>query len=565
MLDYNSHYYWQVMVDDHMGGVTLSPIWDFYTELRGNLIVTVQNTNGLPIQNARVVRYNSDGSTVSGRTNSNGEIAWYNLSTGNYSLEVYYKGPSFDEEYWGDGTATISTGETTSKTIDRIYPYTKSVTIWNDDTGDQLDPFNNIPMGTDVRVEIAIHNEVSQSLKTEVRLLMDTDMTEIYNFDQASIIKSIDSDCTENYTFFCTVNDSSTWFIALEVKTTLLNDNTVTTDVWPWQEAFQVDVSALPPITDGRIAWHSYLEYDDYSNDCSSLDGRILIYDFETNTYNTRAMSTIAAGVQHAMNPNFSKDGRYLTFMGLPTTRTYNPYQPWYRYLDIFVYDFRNDTLVNLSGLIGRDGYNQYEEDPVFSPDGQWVAFKYQRENIYKVSLSDYSLHQVTAGRGEESGPQYSPLDGNWITFWVGDGVDACIAKVPADSEFAINYILIVDNLLPGEIGIQDYFPIYWDTERLIYTSWCKIQPPGQNDDIRVRNLATQEDYYAVFNSNLVDDSDAFPITNGLIGFSKRVGQYELWYGNPISGDTAPLCIGDTGKDNLGGEYCSVAVAFVSN
>ncbi len=31
-LDYDSHYYWRVKADDHNGGVTWSPTWDFYTE-----------------------------------------------------------------------------------------------------------------------------------------------------------------------------------------------------------------------------------------------------------------------------------------------------------------------------------------------------------------------------------------------------------------------------------------------------------------------------------------------------------------------------------------------------
>jgi hypothetical protein len=30
-LDYNSHYYWRVKADDHKGGVTWGPVWDFYT------------------------------------------------------------------------------------------------------------------------------------------------------------------------------------------------------------------------------------------------------------------------------------------------------------------------------------------------------------------------------------------------------------------------------------------------------------------------------------------------------------------------------------------------------
>ena len=32
-LDYNSHYYWRVKADDHKGGVTWGPVWDFYTTI----------------------------------------------------------------------------------------------------------------------------------------------------------------------------------------------------------------------------------------------------------------------------------------------------------------------------------------------------------------------------------------------------------------------------------------------------------------------------------------------------------------------------------------------------
>jgi len=37
-LDYGSHYFWQVKADDHNGGVTWSPVWDFYTEPEPEII-----------------------------------------------------------------------------------------------------------------------------------------------------------------------------------------------------------------------------------------------------------------------------------------------------------------------------------------------------------------------------------------------------------------------------------------------------------------------------------------------------------------------------------------------
>jgi hypothetical protein len=173
----------------------------------------------------------------------------------------------------------------------------------------------------------------------------------------------------------------------------------------------------------------------------------------------------------------------------------------------------------------------------------------------------------LTTGAGEKSGPQYSP-DGNWITFWVGDGAAAYIAKVPAASESETTYTMVVDNDVAGDAGMQDYFPSYWDSSRLIYTSWDTAQLPGVNDDdIRVLNLTFGDDYLAAFNSPYpVDDSDAFPINSALLGFSKRQGAYwELWYGDPVVGGSVTLGISDANKHNLGGEYTPTVVPYVPN
>ncbi len=351
-----------------------------------------------------------------------------------------------------------------------------------------------------------------------------------------------------------------------------------------WRDsAFQVQLAPLPEITGGRLAWHSYTEYDDDNSDgYHSIDGRILVYDFSTGTHNTIAESTIEAGVQHAMNPNFSSDGRYLTFMGLPKTRTYshNNYS-WAEYLDIFVYDFRNNLLTNVSFLMGRGSFGQCDEDPVFSPDGKWIAFKYQRTDIWAVRTSDYSLNslkQITAGAGQESGPQYS-LDGNWIYFWHGDGPEAYIAKVPAGSIEKIDYTTVIDNDsvdFVGDTGVQDYFPSVWNTSRIIYTSWDTPKDPikiadrldeNDDDDIRILNLSNNTNDFAAFNSPYpIDDSDAFAISNTLIGFSKRNESFwDLWYGDPIRGGADSLGIGESNKHNLGGEYTTIIVEYLPN
>jgi len=335
---------------------------------------------------------------------------------------------------------------------------------------------------------------------------------------------------------------------------------------------FSVTPQSVPDITSGRMAWHSYTAYDDDGTGYRPLDGAIHVYDFGTASSYTRAEATIAAEVVHAMNPNFSADGRYLTFMGLSASRTYSHTDDsWANWLDAYTYDFRTDTITNVSAAAGRAAHGQVDEDPVFSPDGGEIVFKKDRSDLWVINTSDYTLRQLTAGPGEESGPQFSP-DGSWVVFWVGDGANAHIAKVATSSSAATSYISVIDNdpvSFSGDTGVQDYFPSYWDESRIIYTSWDTSKLPGENDDddIRIRDVVSGgADYFAGFNSGYpVDDSDAFVISSSLLGFSTRTGWWDLWYGNPVSGASRSLGIGVSSKHNLGGEYTQLVVPYVAN
>lgn len=596
-LDYDSHYYWQVKADDHKGGVTLSPVWDFYTEptpvvdadITGVSFDRSQVKRGVQTITATVTLRNTGNQTwtfdVGGSSIKSGDTTWYD---------------------WTPARASKSLTPNESGTVQLT---------WSTPAGAPLGMYGFFSKAFKYSTGDEFVDDDWRDLVFEVIVPVNSGQITGVSFNKTGVIRGLDTITAtvtikntgdQSYTFYLGGSsikaDDTTWYDwtpSRASKTISAGASDTVTVSWAcpsgaplgsygfysklfkaasgadyfdddWRDAaFQVEAQTLPSITSGRVAWHSYTEYDDDNDDgYHSIDGRICVYDFTSGSHNARAESTIASGVQHAMNPNLSLDGRYMTFMGLPKTRTYSHYSSWAEYLDIFVYDFRNNNLVNISALIDRGAFDQFEEDPVFSPDGQWIAFKYQRSDIWAVRLSDYYLRQVTAGAGEESGPQYSP-DGNWISFWVGDGVDAYIAKIPAGSTSATAYTLVVDNDVAGDMGIQDYFPSYWDSSRMIYTSWDTPQSPGQNDDddIRIRNLSTGDDYFAAFNSAYpIDDSDAFPISSSLLGFSKRQGSYwDMWYGDPVVGGAVSLGIGDINKHNLGGEYTSVIVAYVPN
>lgn len=136
----------------------------------GNLCVTVRNAGGATVSGARVVRYNPGGGTTQGTTGSDGTICWNNIATGSYSVEAYYTGTFFGEEYWGDASGTVNSGQTTNLTVNRIYPYSEGITIRNHSTGTIINPSDQIDPGTTIRAEIVVRNKVSVSLNARVRL-----------------------------------------------------------------------------------------------------------------------------------------------------------------------------------------------------------------------------------------------------------------------------------------------------------------------------------------------------------------------------------------------------------
>jgi subtilisin-like proprotein convertase family protein len=318
-------------------------------------------------------------------------------------------------------------------------------------------------------------------------------------------------------------------------------------------DAWRITVSwvapdPLPSLNTGRIAWHSYTDY-------GALDGRIHVFDFDTQTSYLRATNTIAVAVTHAHNPNFSADGRYLTFMGLPAGSSYGA--NWRQYLDVFLYDFVTDRVTNLSAQVNLSVLGQIEEDAVLSPDALKVVFKRNVADLWEADVFGTALRQVTSGAGEKSGPQYAP-DGNTLVFWVGDGSSSHLATVPAHNTTPTAPTPLHDNP-----AIQDYFPSFWGAERVLYTSWSSTTE--HDDDIKVYNVTTQADTFALFNSASAEDSDPFGIDPSIVGFSttRSTGKWELWYGDPTTGAAASLDISQAGKHNLGAKYTPMQVDYV--
>lgn len=316
--------------------------------------------------------------------------------------------------------------------------------------------------------------------------------------------------------------------------------------------------ASLEAIAAGRVAYHSYTDY--------GVDGELHVWNFADSAADVRAEGTVNARVRFAMNPQFSGNGRYLVLMGidrqLPKT--------WPN-LDVFIYDFRTDTVTNLTEALIAAGFltagnDWIDEDPSFDPTSLTIAFKRRsggNSDLWSMKLDGtaqvpIALTRLTNTPGvEESGPKFAP-DGQSIVCWVGAGASSYIGSLSAAGG-AVSQVA-------NNANRQDYFPSYWGAGRILYTSW-DTNGSG-DDDIRVRDLVSGNDVFGLggFHSP-GEDSDAFAISPTLVGFSSSYqsahGKWQLRYGDPNTGETAAFPFHTTNKHDLGGTYSSQVVSYV--
>lgn len=326
----------------------------------------------------------------------------------------------------------------------------------------------------------------------------------------------------------------------------------------------------LPSPPAGRVAYHSYTAYDagEGSEPAYPLDGTIHVRELPSGTPDLVAQNTISAAVDHAHNPVFSDNGRQIVFMGLPAGSHFTD-DRWAQALDIFLYDFVSGDVRNLSDEFGLDLVDpenpeespekiSYDEDPTFWSDyGRFVVFKRDRQDLWLLDLETLAppIAWTTDPTDEESGPQMSP-DGLSVAFWQGVNQD--------DQEIYTRNACLDPCTRDETPRGRGYFPSYWGNGRLIFTSWdapSSISPDV--DDIYVLELPSGTPTPAEFNS-ADNDSDPFEIMDTLIGFSSMKEnmnsppKWDLWYGNPYSGQSAPLVPSHVSKHDLGGDFTNV-------
>jgi len=206
----------------------------------GVLASTLRNVSGTdaPAAGVRQVLYTNPPRTVTGAN----PAVFADVSPGSYWLEGYYTGTFFGEEFWTSQMVAVMAGATTNVTLTRNYPYAADVVIKNDATGAVLTAGQVIPLGTRLRAEVTVRNNVpGTDLPSRVRFIFDRDRAATYDSDSTAMVQTVlGSGGTKIYTFRYTPSAGGQYYYALEVNTTLVNGNTVRTDSWTWTQTITV-------------------------------------------------------------------------------------------------------------------------------------------------------------------------------------------------------------------------------------------------------------------------------------------------------------------------------------
>jgi Tol biopolymer transport system component len=285
----------------------------------------------------------------------------------------------------------------------------------------------------------------------------------------------------------------------------------------------------------GRLCYQVYSAYL-AQPPVNSSDGNLMIYNLPSSMP-VNVTGTLA--LTNALNPHFSPDGSKVVFCAIPQGGGGGDTP--YHSLEIYLYDLADLTLCRLTNNAVAD------EDPNFSPDGHTVIFK-ENGQICTMNLDGGNIQQLTDPSIESSDPSYSP-DGSMIVYYIGAKSGADIWWMQANGAQAAKLI--------ATPSLEEYFPVYRDSENILYTRW----ETANAEDDKIYNYSINSGVSQPLMTNLsgYDDSDAFPINATLIGFSSDrpggVGTYDIYLGNPSSGAVYTLPNANSTLQELGGTY----------
>ena len=279
------------------------------------------------------------------------------------------------------------------------------------------------------------------------------------------------------------------------------------------------------------MIFHRYTNYD-------AWDGRLYLYEFAKKRLRCLSESW---EIDHAINGNFSPDGKQIVFMGVP--RGQHRGDAW----DVYLWEM--DSLAKPLNLTEKLGTR--DEDPRFAPDGKRILLKQDGE-IRIMDLANRQIQAIPFGgaQAERSMPMFTSDEGS-VVYAEGARKDSDL--------FLIDVATGARRALAIEPEIQEYFPVPLDASRFFYVRWTSRT--DHHDQVWIGSLDGKTRQPLRFNRIGSDSSDPYPIDDRLVIYSSiragGEGGYDLYLGDRKYGASWSLSsLGiNTPQDELGACY----------
>lgn len=297
------------------------------------------------------------------------------------------------------------------------------------------------------------------------------------------------------------------------------------------------------PITKGFLVFHVYSNYE-------AWDGKLYLFNFSNQT-----LEELSEGwnIDHSINGHISPDGTKLAFMGDDSGEP----RDW----DIYLWEIDSDEHpVNLTHV-----YDNRDEDPKFSPDGNKIVFKQRywddesgsfKYAIKEMDLTGSIINTITPDNNIEESMPYYTSDGQQVIYAINDSENSDIYYSDINSSIMLPLV--------NEPNIQEYYPITYNSETFLYARW--LSASDHHDQIFLGYFSGESEISLAINNQDADNSDPYPVSSEYIFFSSTrnggSGGYDLYLGNINTGEVTTLNnLGvNSSKEELGACYSDIEI-----
>lgn len=187
----------------------------------GELTVTAKDESGNLVSGARVVLYDGSWNQIGSKEpGTEGQVSWSGLSEGSYHIELYNDG-----EFWGGSATDVTSGSSSSVTIQRLEPVQTQIDLTEVGDGDGI-----LEAGEVVTISPEVANEQTFDRSVRVTIYVDSDGDGTAEDSERRGPITISAGSMDRFGWDYSIGVNETHRIRVEVETSIDNEWILTDD-----------------------------------------------------------------------------------------------------------------------------------------------------------------------------------------------------------------------------------------------------------------------------------------------------------------------------------------------